>query len=54
MWIVDCGLRIMNVGPLGWQRMGDGGFAFPLYSVRMKLCGWIVRSLVTIALILAH
>ena len=29
----------MIVGPPGWQRMGDGGFTFPLYSVRMKRCG---------------
>ena len=29
MWIVDCGLWIMIVG----------GFASPLYSVRMKRCG---------------
>ena len=29
----------MIVGPLAWQRMGDGGFAFPLYSVSMKRCG---------------
>ena len=25
MWTdADCGLRIMIIGPLGWQRMGDG------------------------------
>ena len=29
MWIVI-------VGPPGWKRMGDSGFASPLYSVRMK------------------
>ena len=46
----------MIVGLLSWKRMGDGGFAFPLYSVRMKLCVWIslVRALVTMALRLAH
>ena len=30
---------IMIIGPPGWSRMGDGGFDFPLYSVRMKRCG---------------
>ena len=24
------------IGPPGWRRMGDGGFASPLYSVRIK------------------
>ena len=59
MWTdanVDCKLWIMIVGPPDWQRMGDGGFASPLYSVRMKRCVWItlVRALVTMALKLAH
>ena len=45
MWIVDCRLRIMIVGPPGWQRMGDGGFASPLYSVRMKRCGLLSLDL---------
>ena len=49
MWIVI-------IGPPGWQRMGDGGFASPLYSVRIKRCVWITlaRALVTMALRLAH
>ena len=46
----------MIVGPPGWQRMGDGGFASRLYSVRMKQCVCITlaRALVTMALRLAH
>ena len=46
----------MIVGPPGWQRMGDGGFASPLYSMRMKQCIWITlaRALVMMALRLAH
>ena len=33
---VDEILWSMIVGPPGWQRMGDGGFAFPQCLVRMK------------------
>ena len=48
MWTdadVDCGLWIMIVDPLGWQRMGDGVLASPLYSMRMKQCGLLSSAL---------
>ena len=46
----------MIVGLPGWQRMADGGFASPLYSMRMKRCVsfTLVKALVTMALRLAH
>ena len=45
MWIVECRLPIMIVGPLSWQGMGDDGFASPLYSMRMKRCGLLSLGL---------
>ena len=46
----------MIIVPPSWQRMVDGGFASPIYLVRMKRCVWmtLVRALVMMALRLAH